>query len=55
MESCSAIGPMVRLAEVTVGCRDRPEMGWMRTPAGTAPSAVGEPLCGAEPGSPASG
>lgn len=26
-ESCSDSGPMVRLADVTVGCKDRPEMG----------------------------
>ena len=34
-ESCSESGPMVRLAEVTVGCNDRPEIGWMTTLAGT--------------------
>lgn len=39
-ESCSDIELMVRLAEVTVGCKDRPEMGWMTTLAGTVLSAV---------------
>lgn len=49
-ESCSESGPMVRLAEVTVGCRDRPEMGWMTTLAGTVLSGVCRELpCGVRP------
>lgn len=44
------------MAEVTVGCKDRPAMGWMTTLAGPAPSAAGRELpCGAPPASPASG
>lgn len=39
-ESCSDSGPMVKLADVTVGCKDRPEMGWMTTLAGTVLSGV---------------
>lgn len=39
-ESCSESGPMVRLADVTVGCKDRPEMGWRTTLAGTVLSGV---------------
>lgn len=39
-ESCSDRGPMVRLADVTVGCKDRPEIGWMTTLAGTVLSDV---------------
>lgn len=43
---------MVRLADVTVGCRDRPGMGWMTTLAGTVLSGVCRELpCGARPGS----
>lgn len=38
--SCSDSGPMVRLADVTVGCKDRPGMGWMTTLAGTVLSWV---------------
>lgn len=51
-ESCSESGPMARLADVTVGCRARPGMGWRTTLAGTALSGVcREPPCGARPGS----
>lgn len=53
--SCSDSGPMVRLADVTVGCKDRPEMGWMTTLAGTVLSCVCRvPFWGARPGSPGS-
>lgn len=38
--SCSDSGPMVRLADVTVGCKVRPGMGWMTTLAGTVLSWV---------------
>lgn len=48
-ESCSDSGPMVRLADVTVGCKDRPEMGWMTTLAGTVLSEVCPVFCGATP------
>lgn len=46
---------MVRLAAAAVGCKDRPEMGWMTTLAGTVPSGACRELpCEAKPGSPVS-
>lgn len=50
-ESCSESGPMARLADVTVGCRDRPGMGWMTTLAGTVLSKAWVRSCPALPGS----
>lgn len=43
-------GPMARLADVTVGCRDRPGMGWMTTLAGTVLIGVCKELPLREPG-----
>lgn len=55
-ESCSESGPMVRLADVTVGCKDRPGMGWMTTLAGTELSdACAEAFCEPAPDSAVTG
>lgn len=55
-DSCSDKDPIVMLAaDVTVGCKDRPDMGWITTLAGTAFSAAWrEGFCGAILGSPVS-